>query len=1172
MPIPGPAALGRILSSHAVPFVFSRGKGYARGGHVVAFTSAEGAPDSLSIEGTVMGSRPYRTSFTLDLQTETISDYSCSCPYEDFCKHVVALGLVYADSLGVDIPASATTEGTSIAAMRARLESAGTDARHIPSALLAELVKATEKTVQEIAPTPKARPEWGNKRGMWTQAYSPAAKVITRPKKRRPFHERYDLKLSSDYRGYIRGASVAKRQTYHSWYSEPRLGAKALLHEETGLTVEQKKLLELVQAHEARADRFSEDDPTDHTEILIAARDAQMRTTLSESYHAGSALTWGTAEKLSARIRLENRESHDYNYHPNTYEYSVATLSLPRFSQKGADAVAAGEAGLVVISDGGIKLYTMPLRLAKIAARAICAAKEDPYRRSYAHENKRRTASADLADDEYAHINEILAAARECFDLDCPIYKPGSEPFEITAHDTKPVIIVDFQMEANMLGILPSLDYGGVTLPVADTLRRSLNKGQKKVSRRVDPAFGTTHVVRIVGTQIHIAPVDERSEREFFALGETHGERLGLTQRSRAVLRGEKQVTRYLLTHLPALKEYAGKQGYEIRYPHDIPDMHTADFRAEFDADVSVQNDWLAFDLALYCGEERVTLADIEACIERGDSLLKLKDGRILKITNPETVARLIELLAHFRKNGERFEGRVHHAPALDAMAKSSPHYSAKHSKDLRAFLDEATQGKAVKVTRIPAPFSKTLRPYQSDGVHWINFLRRYRFGGILADDMGLGKTIQALAAISMHQKGAAPSIVVAPKTLLHNWQHEAQLFAPHLKTLIIDGLERERHALFKRIKDNDLVITSYPALQRDIEQYEKMKTPFHYCVLDEAQYIKNPRTKSAHTVKRIPCEYRLALTGTPLENSVEELWSIFDFLMPGFLGHHAHFQKHFGHPIMKRSDARALAHLRASVQAFMLRRSKENVLKELPPKIEQTIECTLSDEQNILYQDVLARVKSDIFDVVKKKGFSASQIHILAGLTRLRQICNHPALVLPPKKNRVYPSAKLDALMDIVEEMRAEKRKILVFSQFTSMLDIIAKEFSARKIGYEYLSGKTKDRKGVVEAFTKGSATAFLLSTKVGGVGLNLIAADAVVIFDPWWNPQVERQAVDRTHRIGQTKSVHVFRLRTRGTIEEKIAALQERKSKLFDALVGESKDLFKKLTWDDVRGLLAG
>lgn len=1145
------AGLRAAIEESAGYAVFSRGKRYAGGRQVGTITHTEEGV-ALMLEADVRGSRTYHTSLTFDSSHVRIGDYDCTCPYDyGMCKHVVALGMAYcaqeeknARRAEPIIILQSPAAGDALAAMRRKLESAGIAAGSFSDALIMQMVEAEQKAAHKTN--------------------LPAPQKPKPPKPRKPFHERYDLKLSTDYRGYVHGVEIQKREKKTYWYQEKET-ARRLFKEQHDLTDAHKTLLALVERHEKDHAQYPSVDPTDYTKIITAARDADVRMMFGESYHTPQELAWREASKLEATIAIEQRESSDINWRPDTYEYARIALAVPRFMREKATAIAVGEHGLIVIARGGIELHTMSPALARFAARAIFAIHEDPYARPNEWV-KNPEPRADLADDEYAQVNEIIADARKHLALTTDV----AEPFEIIKHVAKPVIVVDFQVDKHVLDILPSVDYGGETLPVGNTMYRSLGK-EKKFVRRTDTAFGTTHVVRIEGPHIHIAPVDRALEEKLFTIGEKDGEALGITRRCRLLAKGEKQVMQYLLTYLPELKAYAARHSYELRYPHDILDIAAADFRAEFDADMKAENDWFAFDLALYCGDERVTLTDIEAFSQSGETLFKTKDGRLLKITNPETIARLLEMLAHFRREGDRFEGRAYHAPGLDAMAKSSPHYSARHSKGLRSFLKEAEAGKAVKPVRIPAPFGKTLREYQKDGVHWIGFLRRYRFGGVLADDMGLGKTLQAIAAVTTHRGlKDAPSLVIAPKTLLHNWKHEVETFAPRLKTLVVDGTETERRALLKQIPKHDLVITSYPALQRDIEHYEKLKKPFHYCVLDEAQYIKNPRTVSAHTVKRLHSEYRLALTGTPLENSVEELWSIFDFLMPGFLGHHAHFQKHFGLPIMKRSDTRALEHLRAKTGVFMLRRTKEKVLKELPPKIEQTIECSLSDEQNILYQDVLARVKSDIFGAVKKKGFAASQIHVFAGLTRLRQICNHPALVLPEKKGKVYPSAKLDALLDIVEEIRAEGRKILVFSSFTKMLDIIAKEFDARKIGYEYLSGKTKDRKGTVDAFNTGAATAFLISTKAGGIGLNLTAADAVVIFDPWWNPQVERQATDRAHRIGQKKTVHVFRLRTKGTIEEKIAALQERKAKLFDALVGESKDLFKKLTWDDVREML--
>jgi SNF2 family DNA or RNA helicase len=522
------------------------------------------------------------------------------------------------------------------------------------------------------------------------------------------------------------------------------------------------------------------------------------------------------------------------------------------------------------------------------------------------------------------------------------------------------------------------------------------------------------------------------------------------------------------------------------------------------------------------------------------------------------------------QKENQRFEGKVYHAPELDSMIAESKYYNAKVSDSFRDFMGEAQNGKPVEAVVIPADMGAVLRHYQKEGIDWFYFLRKYRFGGILADDMGLGKTLQALLLISMNKEAGKPTLVVCPKTLLFNWQDEALKFFPDMKTVLVEGNPKERGAKIKNAKEYDLVITSFSALKKDADVYEKMKLRFNYCIIDEAQFIKNHNTQSAKAVKKIDADYRLAMTGTPLENSISEIWSIFDFIMPGFLGSYSAFKSRFESPIMKQSDAEALAALRAKIACFMLRRSKSAVLKELPPKIEQIAHCQLGDHQNILYQEILANTKKEITAVVKTKGFAKSQIHILAALMKLRQVCNHPALLLKDLDYEKYESAKLDLFMELLDEIMASGRKVLVFSQFTSMLDILAKEMKEKKIKYNYLSGKTQNRKELVDDFnTDPDKKVFLISLKAGGTGLNLVSADNVIIFDPWWNPSVENQAIDRAHRIGQTNSVNVYKLVTRGTIEEKILKLQEKKKFLFDNLVDESNELFKKLTWDEVREL---
>ncbi|MEK7068918.1 MAG: DEAD/DEAH box helicase [Patescibacteria group bacterium] len=1138
MSIFNPAVLRKEIRDSVNYGVFARGERYFQIGRVGAL-SIRTNDKEVVVDSRVRGTRRYETSLMIDAQTSGLSGYDCSCPYgnEYVCKHIVALAEAYADhyrrtpAQAIPAPEEKTDP---LADMRARLAVAGIDTTLLADNVIAQLAAAAKPPPPVPAVEKKQQPP--------------------KPQKPRlPFEQRYHLSISTS-NGSIYNASVAKNTSHKYWY-ETHVTMREIMEKEKELTEPQRELLEILRVREQSP--YEEQKKIDLTRVFALAREAGLLVRDNASYGNARDLAWAEPRRTSAVLSKNTRESVHGNH-----EYDVITLNISPTDMSDVQGVASGENGLLIVRKNTVEITPLPLLLAHILERAYSPSDYDAYNRYIGDTQKKGT--TDMLDGEYEHINEIIAESTA--HLDCEMRIEPS--YAIERYEPKPIIVVDYDMKANTLAVLPSVDYGGVVLPVCDTTHLSTAGHKLSVLRRHDPAFGITTVTRPLGATIHITPVVEKLERTLFTLAETHGEKLGLTSKGRATVRGERGIAQFADRNLPHLKAL----GYEMRYPHDMLDITPSEFRTSFDIDFNAENDWLAFDIELYCGDNRVQLSDIEAFIESGDTLFKTSDGRVLRITNHEAIERLIELLAHFRKNDAgRYEGRAYHAPELDAMTKGSPHYSARVSKAFDSFVSEVRQGKLVKSVRIPKPFSSTLREYQSAGVHWLTFLHKYKFAGVLADDMGLGKTLQALAALSMHAQENKPSLVVAPKTLLHNWAEEAGRFAPHLKTLVVDGPQAEREALVKDIKKHDLVITSYPSLQKDIEMYEKRKVHFNYCVLDEAQYIKNPRTKNAHAARRIKSDHRLALTGTPLENSVEEVWSQFDFLMPGFLGHHAHFQKHFGHPIMKRSDAHALTRLKTKVTPFMLRRTKGEVLPELPPKIEQVITCALSDEQNLLYQDVLKRVRNDITSAVKSKGFAASQIHILAGLTRLRQICNHPALVLPPKKRGVYPSAKLDECMEIIERMRSEKRKTLVFSQFTGMLDILERELAKRKIAHAYLSGKTRNRKEVIESFTKDPDTAvFLISTKAGGVGLNLVAADCVVIFDPWWNPSVERQAVDRTHRIGQTRTVHVYRLRTKGTIEEKIAVLQERKQKLFDALVGESKDLFKKLAWEDVRGLL--
>jgi superfamily II DNA or RNA helicase len=470
-----------------------------------------------------------------------------------------------------------------------------------------------------------------------------------------------------------------------------------------------------------------------------------------------------------------------------------------------------------------------------------------------------------------------------------------------------------------------------------------------------------------------------------------------------------------------------------------------------------------------------------------------------------------------------------------------------------------------------PSPaLQASLRGYQQEGLNWLQFLREYNLAGILADDMGLGKTVQALAhLLEEKQSGRAdrPSLVVAPTSLMTNWRQEAGRFAPTLKLLVLHGQDRKQY--FEKLKEYDLIITSYPLLPRD--EAILVNENFHFIILDEAQYIKNPKTKYAQIVCLLRARHHLCLTGTPMENHLGELWSQFNFLLPGFLGGELQFRRLFRTPIEKGNDASRREILARRIGPFVLRRRKQDVAAELPPKTEIRQNVELAGAQRDLYETIRLAMHARVQAEVHSKGMSRAHIIILDALLKLRQVCCDPRLVKLEAARKVTESAKLELLMDMVPEMLAEGRKILLFSQFTSMLALIREQLAAAAIPHVILTGETTDRATPIQKFQGGQVPLFLISLKAGGTGLNLTAADTVIHYDPWWNPAVETQATDRAHRIGQTKSVFVYKLITVGTVEEKILALQERKRGLVEGLLDEHRKETPQLTADDLQVLFA-
>lgn len=470
----------------------------------------------------------------------------------------------------------------------------------------------------------------------------------------------------------------------------------------------------------------------------------------------------------------------------------------------------------------------------------------------------------------------------------------------------------------------------------------------------------------------------------------------------------------------------------------------------------------------------------------------------------------------------------------------------------------------------VPLAIQASLRNYQIDGIQWLNRLRKMHLNGVLADDMGLGKTLQAITTLTqyLHDHPGQKSIVVCPTSLVYNWKEEFSKFNPKLKTLAVDGNPNHRKKLLSEIDYYDIVITSYTLLQKDIEFYKTI--PFGYAILDEAQHIKNRGTRNAQSVKIIQAAHRLILTGTPIENSLDELWSLFDFLMPGLLSTYDRFiEKYIRLPALQQAG-RNLDNLRRKVAPFILRRMKKDVLSDLPPVSEIVYHCHLSEIQQNLYRTYAASAREELSQLVKKEGFDRVQIHVLATLTRLKQICCHPA-IFAKDRPEIGDSSKYDMMLELLQTLIEGKHKTVIFSQYTRMLNIMREDLQKQGIRFEYLDGSSKNRLSIVKKFNEDqNIPIFLVSLKAGGSGLNLVGADTVIHYDMWWNPAVESQATDRVHRLGQKNSVSSYKLITLNTIEEKILELHNRKKGLVKEVVSRDEDMMAKLTWEEVLELL--
>ncbi|MDR2452699.1 MAG: DEAD/DEAH box helicase [Candidatus Accumulibacter sp.] len=583
---------------------------------------------------------------------------------------------------------------------------------------------------------------------------------------------------------------------------------------------------------------------------------------------------------------------------------------------------------------------------------------------------------------------------------------------------------------------------------------------------------------------------------------------------------------------------------------------------------VAVGNGWFDLYMGIVVEGERLPLAPLLASLFQRDArwletagLSKIPDGELIELRTPANrrlhvpaerlkplAATLIDLFDGL-DGGCRLRISRFDAQRLNALAGTG-RWQFHGQEEIMALADRLLAAQGVRLAEAPKGLGLELREYQKEGVAWLQFLREHDLSGILADDMGLGKTAQALAHLLLEKETGRldrPALVVLPTSLVFNWMNEAARFAPALSVLALQGVDRKLR--FDEIPRCDVVLTTYPLLWRDAAELTRFA--YHLLILDEAQTVKNSRSQSAEVVRRIDARHRLCLTGTPLENHLGELWSQFDFLLPGFLGSAHTFAKHWRTPVEKQGDLARRDLLARRIRPFVLRRRKEEVAPELPPKtiIQRKIE--LSGGQRDLYETIRVSMDAMVREKIIRMGFGRSRISILDALLKLRQVCCDPRLVKTPIARKVRERAKLDLLMTMLPELVDEGRKILVFSQFTGMLALIEQEMKAAGIDYALLTGDTHEREDPVRRFQSGELPVFLISLKAGGVGLNLTAADTVIHYDPWWNPAVENQATDRAHRIGQDKPVFVYKLIVAGSIEEKILTLQERKADLADGIL---------------------
>ncbi len=692
-------------------------------------------------------------------------------------------------------------------------------------------------------------------------------------------------------------------------------------------------------------------------------------------------------------------------------------------------------------------------------------------------------------------------------------------------------------------------------------LQAELRFGYGDYELAYDKRLPTTSTQRQPGTTT-LARITRRPEREqaaWQALG-SYGLKRG-TDSGIMLLKKSVHPIDFLMHQVPRLAE----AGYTVFGEEALTSARVNRNKPTISFKVSSGIDWFDVKAVVNYGDLAVDLKTIRQAIKRREKYVKLADGTIGALP-PEWIERYHHLLALGEEHGDELRFSSHHITMLDQLlteadrAQADAVFEQRRSK-LRSF-------DRIQPHPLPTTFQGELRPYQKFGYDWLHFLREYGFGGCLADDMGIGKTVCTLAFLESlyeEESEAHASLIVMPRSLLFNWQREAQRFTPQLQVYV--HADQNRTDDSDQFGAHDLVLTTYGTMLRDVELLRNYQ--FNYVILDESQAIKNPLAETSKAARLLRGDHRLVLTGTPVENSTLELWSQFAFLNPGLLGNVEYFREQFVTPIERQQNGETAQFLRKMVYPFILRRTKDQVAADLPPRSEEILTSEMEPTQRKLYNKQRDYYRALLLHLIDDDGINDARMKILEGLLRLRQICNHPRLVDAKFKGT---SGKFELLFETLETLQAEGHRALVFSQFVQMLAIVREALDARGVPYCYLDGQTRDRQSVVDRFQNDTSVPFfLISLKAGGVGLNLTAADYVIHIDPWWNPAVEMQASDRTHRIGQDKPVFVYKLIARDSVEEKILQLQEHKRVLVEQVIGAEGGVFKSLTREDIEVLFS-